>query len=458
MFGLMRAKKCGMSDEEKRFRRLNYCGTCKTIGRLYGSKSRFLLNHDTVFLAELLSALSGEDPAGWTNAYQSFNCLRLPASEMPFALEFAATANLILTEFKLADHVADERKRRYRFARKAFSEEFKKAAARLKAWDFPLAEVETVLATQAAREASEKSLAALAYPTAQTTALFFREGVCGIGRAELAETAFGLGFAFGRLVYLVDAFEDYEKDFRAGKFNAFRAAFGLTEAKLSPEARRRIGAKLRAAESEIAEKLRALPLADGQKTLFVGRLSQNLGRKLKTGLPVLKTAKACAVRPRPTFGERWRAAGDRARSLAGSYGWQMPLVFLFVFAFALVAPAQSREARSARECFDLSFNLMFLGALATAFVSSVGSAIRMTGEEPPAGPVEAVEQAVTGKKGRKRGGGSGGGDDDDGCCCCCWDGCDGCCDCGDCCDGCDCDCCSGCCDGCDCDCGGCCDC
>ncbi len=237
MFGLMRAKKCGMSDEEKRFRRLNYCGTCKTIGRLYGSKSRFLLNHDTVFLAELLSALSGEDPADWTKAYQSFNCLRLPASEMPFSLEFAATANLILTEFKIADHVADEKKRRYRFARKAFSKEFKKAAARLEAWNFPLAEVETVLATQDAREASEKSLDALAFPTAQTTALFFREGVRGIGRAELAETAFALGFAFGWLVYLVDAFEDYEKDFRAGKFNAFRAAFDLTEAKLPPEAR-----------------------------------------------------------------------------------------------------------------------------------------------------------------------------------------------------------------------------
>ena len=61
MFGLMRAKKCGMSEAEKQFRRLNYCGTCKTIGSLYSQKSRFLLNHDTVFLAEFLTALSGEN-------------------------------------------------------------------------------------------------------------------------------------------------------------------------------------------------------------------------------------------------------------------------------------------------------------------------------------------------------------------------------------------------------------
>src|SRR5690349_9279583 len=101
MFGLMRAKKCGMSDEEKHFRRLNYCGTCKTIGSLYGQKSRLLLNHDTVFLAEILSALSGDDARDWQQSYQSFNCLNMPKDEMPRSLQFAATANVILTEFKL---------------------------------------------------------------------------------------------------------------------------------------------------------------------------------------------------------------------------------------------------------------------------------------------------------------------------------------------------------------------
>ena len=65
MFGLMRVKKCGMSEAEKHFRRLHYCGTCKTIGSLYGQKSRLLLNHDTVFLAEILSSLSDENASEW---------------------------------------------------------------------------------------------------------------------------------------------------------------------------------------------------------------------------------------------------------------------------------------------------------------------------------------------------------------------------------------------------------
>ncbi|HLM60716.1 MAG TPA: DUF5685 family protein, partial [Pyrinomonadaceae bacterium] len=78
MFGLMRAKKCGTTEAEKHLRRLNYCGTCKTIGALYGQKARLLLNHDTVFLAEILTALRDENIRNWSESYQSFNCLDLP--------------------------------------------------------------------------------------------------------------------------------------------------------------------------------------------------------------------------------------------------------------------------------------------------------------------------------------------------------------------------------------------
>ena len=428
MFGLMKAKKCGMSDAEKHFRRLNYCGTCKTMGSLYGQKSRLLLNHDTVFLAEILAAAGGENVSGWQKSYQSYNCLSLPKAEMPLSLQFAATTNIILTEFKLADHIADEKKRRYKLARKAFSKEFQTAEKILTAWSFPLDEVKEILESQSLRETAESSLDDPAFPTAQTTAIFFREGVKKIGKNELGKLAFEIGFNFGKLVYLLDAFEDYEKDFRAKQFNAFRAAFGLTGEKLTADAKRRISAVLHGVESEISAKIRELPIAEDQKTLFVSRLSQNLQRKLKTALPVLKTAKVCAVKPKQTFKQRWQNASEKARNLARNYSWQMPLVFLFVFAFAIVAPAQSREARSARECFDLSFNLMFLGAIAgsvLAFPKTVF--LQHFPEEPTSEKIKKKSEWCD-------------------CECCC-------CECGSCCDG--CDCCSGCCDNCDC---GCCDC
>lgn len=444
MFGLMKAKKCGMSETEKNFRRLNYCGTCKTIGSLYGQKSRFLLNHDTVFLAEILAVLSDEKTENWQKSYQSFNCLNLPKSEMPISLQFAATANLILTKFKLADHLNDEGKRRYRFADKAFSNEFQKAETLLKDWNFPLEKIQKILQTQEKTEAESKKLNDFPLPTAKTTAAFFAYGVKLIGQENLQKNAYKIGFNFGKLIYLLDAFEDYEKDFRRKKFNAFRVAFDLHEEKFSADSKRKIAAILHGIESKIIEKINELPIAESQKTLFISRLSQNLQRKLKTQLLVLKTKNVCAVKPKLSFAEKWQNAKTTAKSFAKNYAWQMPFVFIFVFVFALVAPARVGEAKSARECFDLSFNLMFLGAI-------FGSVLSYS-------PLKMV--AINHKNRKKQS--PNGGDSDSGnsgeswceCCCCdCGDGCDCCCDlggcdcCGDSCCG-DCDCCGSC----DCDC------
>ena len=83
MFGLMR-----------RAARLPYCGTCKSLGTLYGQRTRVLLNHDIVFLAELLLEYAGEPQ--WDYAYRSYNCFSLPkaGTDLPAALEYAATATV----------------------------------------------------------------------------------------------------------------------------------------------------------------------------------------------------------------------------------------------------------------------------------------------------------------------------------------------------------------------------
>jgi hypothetical protein len=453
MFGLMRAKKCGMTDEEKHFRRLNYCGTCKTAGALYGQKARLMLNHDAVFLAEVLSSLSGEDVKNWQKAYQSFNCMKLPKSDMPIALEFAATANVVLTEFKLADHIKDSGRRRFKLIAGIFSKEFRKAEKLLKEWNFPIESVRSLLETQESREAKAFDLEETAFPTAETTAVFLAEGARLVGKPEAQAAAREVGFAFGKLIYLVDAFEDYEKDFAENRFNAFRAAFGLTERKLTSENRRKIVSVLREAERETIEKIYRLPIAENQKALFASRLSQNLQRKLKTDLPVVQTAKSCSVKTKKPRVSRWQTAKEKAYELAQNYSWQMPLVFLFVFVFALVAPAQTREARSARECFDLSFNLMFLGAV-------FGSVLALPRTLLMENPEEIQKKAKKKKKEEEEEDIPDDGTSEDGCCgdCCCdccGEGCGEGCDCC-CCDHIKCDCCDcdGCCCGdCCCDCG-----
>lgn len=440
MFGLMRAKKCGLSADEKNFRRLNYCGTCKTIGSLYSQRARFLLNHDTVFLAEILTSLSSENVEDREISYQSYNCLSLPKDKMPIALQFAATANLILTKFKLADHISDEKKSRYHIADKAFSNDFATAEKLLNKWNFPLDEVKNILGQQEKVESEKGSLDDFAKPTAETTAVFFREGIRIIERDDLQQTVYKLGFAFGKLIYLLDAFEDYEKDIRQNKFNAFRVAFNLDEEKLSSKTRRKIKAILNELETEITGYIYNLPFSEDKKIIFSSRLNENLRKKLKIDLPVIKAKKVCNAKPKAkqTFAERWNSAFATAKSLAKNYSWQMPFVFLFIFGFAMIAPAQSREARSAGECLDLSFNLMFLGgilgsALMTAKPILSKDAGRLYPEIPTGKQKNNIPQ-----------------EDKSGWC----DYCDcDCCDCGECCCDCGADgCCDGCCDSCDCSC------
>src|SRR5664279_2592954 len=127
MFGLMRARTNVRHTEPWRAWRNHYCGTCKTIGARYGQRARIALNHDTVFLAELLSALTA--PPELSPAYRSFNCMTMPktSAEMPAILRYTAAITVLLTEFKVRDHAADTGKRRWRMLARFFSKSFRRA-------------------------------------------------------------------------------------------------------------------------------------------------------------------------------------------------------------------------------------------------------------------------------------------------------------------------------------------
>ena len=84
--------------------------TIVELARRWGvstANDRGLLNYAAVFLGELLSALEPDTPA-FAAAYQSRSCVALPRTDqLPCALQYAATANVLLAEFKLIDHIAD---------------------------------------------------------------------------------------------------------------------------------------------------------------------------------------------------------------------------------------------------------------------------------------------------------------------------------------------------------------
>jgi hypothetical protein len=462
MYGLMKARTCAMTAEQKRLRRLRYCGTCKTLGRSYGAASRMLLNHDAVFLGELLMALSAREPK-WARAYQSYNCFSLPgeSDEMPLALQFAAASNILLAEFKVADQINDSSARRWRIARRVLRRPFRQASAQLAAWRFPLEELWPLLDEQDRREAApQPTLDYLAEPTARATALFFRHGAA-VAELEAAtqETMAQLGRAFGRLVYTLDALEDYAKDAQRNEFNALRAVYGWAEKRLNAAQHNRAANEIRRIGDEIAALLDALPLDGATREGFAARLRGNLRGNLTRGLPLLAQTQHACSHTREAFAQRWARAKKLSGKLAAQNltSWcgylKYPLVFATVALAALVWPQQAAQARSWRECLDFNFNLMFLGA-AVGMVLARPRAVLTSPEE------KLAERA---RRGQPQGDGGDAGADAAECCCdCCSEGCcdcDSCYGCGNpgsgCCDnchGCGCNCGDGCncCDGCSC--------
>ncbi|MBY0547210.1 MAG: hypothetical protein K2W95_07940 [Candidatus Obscuribacterales bacterium] len=537
MFGLLKACSCSKSRSERELRRFAYCGTCKSLGTLFGQKSRFFLNHDVVFLAELLLSLRKADDANIrfptrVSAYKSFNCMIMPSvAQIPLELEIAASVNAVLAQFKLIDRQADAPGLQWRIASRIFAGEFASAARILEKLEFPLADAFEWLALQTERERACPSLRRdsliesgsldselvllMAEPTAEITGLFFENAVRACGHDESVAASFAkLGKSFGLLVYVLDALEDWKKDYRSEEFNALRAcseasaaASGSRSDEVLREPVRVLATSLiRDALSNIRTELLVLPLRPGAADEFAERFRSNTETRLRK----FKGSASCSSNPKSRgasvsvcsaksvsrlkcgadaeggsssrpFGSRqsWsdyivaRSQTARhfvARVLAvdeSTTDWKAPLFALanwYCFLLAFLFPRPAEAAASLRDCLELPFNLIFITGAASSIVADVTFPLRSFavlgagGPLPPAGPspggpIPGLGSVENIERRRQKA-------EDHGCC----DGCDCCSDCLDCgccsgCDGCGDACACGHCAGADCsacDCGGCC--
>jgi Family of unknown function (DUF5685) len=302
MFGLLQKRNCtcdttdAVAQTAKNDYRLHYCGTCKTIGANYGQAARMFLNFDTVFLSELLSSLDEEASQTWNAAYQSRSCFALPQQKavQPFALQYAAAVNVFMTELKLNDRIADQKIPFVAVAiRRLLNRNFQKAATDLQRFGVDIAAIYALEKTQikveraifAPETTPEAMLAHFATPTAEMTALIFGTKTLISSKKESNNTdeneiakMQAFGHAFGTLVYILDALEDFDKDHENKEFNALRAAFATEN--LGIKDRLFVTNYLRKAEQTMTLALNDLPLSETAKADFAARISANLTLRL----------------------------------------------------------------------------------------------------------------------------------------------------------------------------------
>lgn len=227
-----------MSDAAKEQFQGAYCGLCHTLGYHYGLAGRMILNYDMTFLAMLLSEGQG------TLCHR--RCALHPVKGRccacdDTAFDTAAHCSIVLTWWQIQDGIQDHGffgSLKYRFAALFLRRAYKKARKFLPDFDRQTQEHLQALA----------SLEAEKCPSIDAVADTFAQLVAGAAMEVEGEThrrvLSQLFYHLGRWIYLIDAADDLEKDFRSGSYNPLLYRFDLQAGQLTDEARQELSLTL----------------------------------------------------------------------------------------------------------------------------------------------------------------------------------------------------------------------
>ena len=227
MFGYVKPRRPELRVKEDELYRAAYCGLCRSMGKCTGCLSRMFLSYDIVFL--LLARLALEGTEAELKPRRCFVHPVRPRLMMePNAIsEYCAVASVLLTCEKAEDDVCDSRGAR-RFAARGIRRILSFALRRA---ECPAAlrepTKESLCRLSALEEACSDSVDDCADTFGSTLSTIFSYGLKG---AE-ARIATELGYRLGRVLYVMDAVDDYEKDQKAGSYNPLRFAYpdGVTK-------------------------------------------------------------------------------------------------------------------------------------------------------------------------------------------------------------------------------------
>ncbi len=264
MFGYVTPCKMELRMKDYEKFRSYYCGLCKSIKSNVGNLPRFTLNYDMTFLAVLLDSLS----EGRTS-YERQVCMAHPAKKKVVivdndAIKYAAYFNTILSYYKLMDNYADDGSLRSFLMKSVLEPYMRKYPEEMLT---KKQEVERKLAGLSAMEASPagRSIDEISHPFADLTGYILSE-YCD----EEAEELYWLGYNLGKWIYIIDAYDDLEKDMKEGKFNAIEAVLNkdkLGYGEFCGAVEERMDFLLTACARECLERLEALPLKKNEELL-----------------------------------------------------------------------------------------------------------------------------------------------------------------------------------------------
>lgn len=217
MFGYIIVNKQEMKFREFDLYRAYYCGFCQELKKYYGKTGQMTLSYDLTFLILLLTSLYEAQ-----TEESACKCIAHPFEKHPTRVnefsKYAADMNLLLSYYKCEDDWLDEKK----LTKKAMSGMLKGKVDKVREQYPGKAELirQRLEQIYECEKADSENIDEVSGYFGDIMAEIF-----AVRQDEWEKELRRIGFFLGKFIYLMDAYEDIEKDEKDGNYNPFRKLY-----------------------------------------------------------------------------------------------------------------------------------------------------------------------------------------------------------------------------------------
>ncbi len=241
-----------------------YCSLCKSIKLNFGNFPRFFISYDMTFLAILLDSLNSE-----INLSKNCFCIMHPRGGRASILnndviDYCAFSNVYLTYFKILDDIKDDNKALSKFLNVIY-----KRYIRKNKWNLNIDHIKNQLSLLSYYEGckDDLNLDIISHPFSDIVGYIASQYFKGcLFEAKL----YDLGYALGKWIYIVDAYEDLKEDIKENNFNPIHSIFNKSNLRYEEfvlEINERIQFTLINLSKDLRQNLLKLPLKKNTEIL-----------------------------------------------------------------------------------------------------------------------------------------------------------------------------------------------
>ncbi len=217
MFGYVKTDFPNLYVKDTVLYKAMYCGLCKSIGCVCGTRGRFVLNYDLTFLSTLLHNILDTDVTIEKQRCILHTIVKRPIAKVDELSKKIGALNVILAYYKLSDDVLDNKKGRLK---RAF---FKKAYKKAKNYQ-PYLDKIVQKRYNELFELEKQNIDSIDIAADPFGNMMVEIVECLVGNAN-TENLKNLSYNLGKWIYLIDALDDFDKDKKKGNFNVFVNAY-----------------------------------------------------------------------------------------------------------------------------------------------------------------------------------------------------------------------------------------